>query len=557
MKRAASLFLSALLTLMLLPVTALGTETSPYTVDLYMTEGDHYVTEESTVRIGVHIDGAQKSPYNAYYFTLSYDQSALEFTGDVKFSSSKTGTSDTDKYQTIASASNGVLTLAGFGDARNDLYIMPSFKVLRAGATRVTLQKAFVEQRDNKYNAAAPAPIKEDTRSVTIYGGGCTVTLPDECTGPAYAAVGGSYTFSAPAGYDYTFTAKDEHGNALTVTKNSDGTYTVEKVTEAFTVECTGTTPQTYKVSVSGSGAGDVTLSDDTSTHGTNYTFTLNKSSTYNYAVSVTVGGRLVTPKVENNTYTIPGADIIGDIVITVTKAAGAQTTQISFVGDGADETGNSGVYTVPNGEDYSFTLKGDGSYDYTVSIQNSDGTAIDPTVSGSTYTIPGEKINGGIITVTILRVLPPAVDVKATEFLKNAKGGAVLLITANPREALSAAQGLYYNKQPMPWSQEYGAYVWLVRSSGSTADAVAAAQNRITVGTAAHTTVLHTGDANGSGSTEINDAQLIYEWYMGTDTPDISDLARILRLLNADVNCDGLLDAIDARAVVFRINAG
>lgn len=77
----------------------------------------------------------------------------------------------------------------------------------------------------------------------------------------------------------------------------------------------------TYPVTVEGTGKDDVTAAEQ-AVSGTDYTFTVTKEAGYTYAVSVTIGGAsydLGAPDA-NGTYTIPGADITGDIVITVTK---------------------------------------------------------------------------------------------------------------------------------------------------------------------------------------------------------------------------------------------
>ena len=64
-----------------------------------------------------------------------------------------------------------------------------------------------------------------------------------------------------------------------------------------------------------------------------------------------------------------------------------------------------------------------------------------------------------------------------------------------------------------------------------------------------------HSGDVNGTGVVDINDAQLLYDLYQAkSDVADISSVEAMQPLLNGDVNHNGMLDTGDARAVVFLI---
>ena len=162
----------------------------------------------------------------------------------------------------------------------------------------------------------------------------------------------------------------------------------------------TVTVTRDYSVTVSGTGAADVTAAQK-ATHGTDYSFTLNKAENYDYTVAVTVGGVEVTPTLgeDGKTYTVAGASITGDIAITVTKTAKKYNVTVSGAG-AADVTAEK---KATHGTNYSFTLNKAENYDYTVAV-TVGGVEVTPTLGedGKTYTVAGASITGDIaITVT------------------------------------------------------------------------------------------------------------------------------------------------------------
>lgn len=554
MKRAASVVLAVLLLLLAVPMPAAGENAPLYKVQLGA-PSSAAVGESVQVFLYIEpINTSDNSGFNSYYFALDYDNDRLEFSGAV-FGKDV-------KAPIIAEASNGKLIVAGYGETLSYGYMKLAFTLISDGAATVTLTRANIDRSNNAQNDARTATIESGKGSVTVHAGGYSVTLPEkdggisDVSGPAFAAAGGNYTFTAlPAGMAFTFTATaDGIEEPLTVIDNKDGTYTVFGVTGNLEIKLANAVARTYSATVQGNGKDDVVGFSGTATYNEPYEFSINTVSGYHYAVSVTVGGKTVAPEVDGNSYTIPGAAIEGDIVITVTKAIQSNTTQIMFVGNGTDDLeDNGGVYTAVNGQDFTFKLKKKTGYEYTVTAEK-NGTSIPVTGDDSgTYTIAGTNINGGIITVTVTRTAPPAVDVTAQAFM-TCSGSTIFLLRATAREDLGESRDLMYGDKHMLWSSEYKAYVWLVKTTNTANEVVEEAKTNISISSKAeHTTVLHTGDVNHSRQVDINDAQLIYDLWKNHATADVS-FGNMQALLNGDVNCNGKLDTGDARAVVFRI---
>lgn len=558
MKRAASVVLAVLLLLLAVPMPAAGENAPLYKVQL---DAPPSAAVGESVQVFLYIEPintSDNSGFNSYYFALAYDNDRLEFNNAVFGASNNSP----ESAPVVAEAANGKLIIAGYGETLTTNYMKLSFTLISDGDATVTLTRANIDRSDNAQNDARTATISNS--SVTVHAGGYPVTLPEkdggitDISGPAFAAAGGNYTFTAlPAGMAFEFTATvDDVEAPLTVIDNKDGTYTVFGVTGDLEIKLLNANPRTYSVELQGNGKDDVVGFSGTATYNEPYEFSINTVSGYHYAVSVTVGGQTVAPEVDDNSYTIPGTAIEGDIVITVTKAIQADTTQIMFVGNGTDDLENrGGVYTAVNGQEFTFKLNKQPGYEYTVTAKKGDEDITMTDDGNGTYTIAGENINGGIITVTVTRSAPPAVDVTAQEFL-TCRDGTIFLLRATAREDLGESRDLMYGDKHMLWSSEYKAYVWLVKVATDTAnEVVEGAKTNISISNKAeHTTVLHTGNVNSSKQVDINDAQLIYDLYMKNTPIDITQNGNMQALLNGDVNCNGKLDTGDARAVVFRI---
>lgn len=544
MKRWFSGLLAAVMVLLLLPASASG-EDPKYYVSLGSTATSAEVNKPVSVALFMHQEPGDLT-YNTFFFQFSYDAEKLDFANAAIGNSSETPAIINDNSDA------GLLTIGGYGEPRSDSSIMLNFTVKAAGEATVKLVKAQMDVRANAAKDAQTASVPAgQSNTVTILCGGFPVVLPDCATGAAYVTENGDYTFTADPGYNYDFSAtvNDEY---IDVIDNDDGSYTIKNVTGELVISANSTpTVKTYAVTVEGDGSGDV--SAPPATHGQNYTFTVTQAANYDYAVAVTVNGLPVTCTVSSSgsryTYTIPAASVTGPVVITVKKAPQSGTTQIVLAGSGAADVWD-GVtsYTVKSGEAFTFGINHQDGFDYTVIVMVGEKTLTLQRNEGSTstYTIPGDYIKGGIIMVTITKTSQLALTVDAVEYVKYTDGSVVWLITAVPETKLPATKSLYYGDTAMFWSEKYEAYAWLLVGKGTAADIAAAAKSAISVKGNSTVSVSYSGDVNGTGHIDINDAQYIYDLYNAKHSA--LDMEKFLR---CDVNGNHEVNVEDVRMVV------
>lgn len=544
MKRWFSGLLAAVMVLLLLPASASGTES--FYAYLY---SNPTTAVGETALVGLYLgQNSTSQEYNTYFFQIDYDAEKLTFT-------SATIGSNGDIPDIINNNSDaGLLTIGGYGKTRSDSFITLNFTVKAAGEATVKLVKAQMDVRANaaKDTQTASVPAGQ-SNTVTILCGGFPVVLPDCATGDAYVTANGDYTFTADPGYDYGFSAAVD-GKTVAIINNSDGSYTIKNVTGELVIKANSApTIKTYAATVEGDGSGDVSPLTPAK-HGQNYTFTVTQAANYDYAVAVTVNGQPVTCTVSNSgsnayTYTIPAKSVTGPVVITVKKAPQSGTTQIVLAGSGAADVWD-GVtsYTVKSGEAFTFGINHQDGFDYTVIVMVGEKTLTLQRNEGSTstYTIPGDYIKGGIIMVTITKTSQLALTVDAVEYVKYTDGSVVWLITAVPETKLPATKSLYYGDTAMFWSGKYEAYAWLLVGKGTAADIAAAAKSAISVKGNSTVSVSYSGDVNGTGHIDINDAQYVYDLYNAKHSA--LDMEKFLR---CDVNGNREVSVDDVQAVV------
>ena len=483
------------------------------------------VGEDAPVALNVtHKDG---NAYNAYYFEVSYNTSVLTY-------------KSADVQDVVVDETTGTLKIAGYGANKDSgtAAATLTFTGKAVGAGKVTITKANVDAKANANAQDAPAAnIDETTAAATITVGGYSVTLPEGFTGAASAAAGTDYTFKATGDdygcYDVTATMG---GETTTVTNNGDGSFTIQNVTGEIVVTAT---PKTYAVTVTGTGAGDVSENAATATYKTDYTFKLTKADGCNYTVTVTAGGNTVTATATTEgVYTISGADIKGELIITVEKTAIViPTTTITITGDTDDVQGGL-ILTAKNGEDTTFKINKKDGYTYTVKAGDTELTV----GTDGTVTIPGSLLTGAPLTVTVTKTAVNPYSVEVYEYVK-LDGQSIWLVVAKSDSVLA------YGADTMFTSEKYGGYCWLVISAGNADTVKTEAIAAVKAGSGTAAAAVYTGDVNGTGNIDVNDAQLVYNIY-NTEYASFDALSRA-QFLAADVNGDHTVTVLDAAAVV------
>ena len=493
------------------------------------------VGENAEVKVAVSNSDSAVTAYNAYDLTMTYDTDKLTYVS--------CAAADT---HAVVTEDAGTIRVIGFGDEKNldTPAATLTFQAKGVGDAEVKLTAAKVDIGSQAVGNDAPAAtVLDDTTVIKVTG--YTVTLGEGLSGESTVAPGADYTFTAidADNYDYVISAT-MGGETTTANDNGDGTYTIPGVTGNLVINAT-MTPKSYNVTVEGTGAGDVTAADK-ATYNTDYTFTVTEDGNYTYNTTVTVGGKaytLGTP--ENGKYTIPGTDIKGDIVISVTK-----TVKPSSVVSVTKPDYVKGNDTATKGQDYTFTVDKEEGYDYsepTVKVGDVDVTDKVVKNDDGSYTIPGSTITGNI-TIEVTKTAAVTVDV--TEYI-TLNGKVMYLVTASG--TLPEGQVAKYDGMSMFFSEKYNAYAYLVISADNleAVKAEAAAKVKVAEGTSAGT-VDYSGDVNGTGLTDVNDAQLTYDMY---NTKYSSfDVVSMLKFLNADVSGDKKVNTADATAIVSLI---
>lgn len=497
------------------------------------------VGEEAKVSITV-TNGAEPS-FNAYQFTLIYNPAVVTYKG----------VSDTEA---TVKNENGTLTITGYGaDKACGTPITVTFTGEASGAAAVTLTKAFVDKGTNAVDKDTPAAIISTPSTTITVNGSYTVSLPDWFTGADTVTPGADYTFTAKdTHYDYTFTGSTMGGNAVTVIDNGDGTFKVSNVTGDLVI-VSNRTAKKYNVTLTGTAAGNVSA-DPKATYGTDYEFVASDLETdkYDYTFTAAVGGQPVSLERDDSfleaigtiTFTINGADITGDIVITANKTEKVpETTAINFTGTGSGDVAGGTSQTATNGKDFTFKINKGAGYNYTVKL---DGKTLTANADGS-YTIPGEKLTGTELTVTVTKTAAWTVDVKTYVRLD---GKNVYLITVSGN--VEAGKVFAYDGNVMYTSTKYNAAAYLIISADSLNDVKAAAQNKISTVSAAAEAISYSGDVNGTNKVDVNDAQLVYDIY----NAQYEGFATVsmLKFLRADVNGDKTVDVKDATAIISSV---
>ena len=515
-----------------------GTVTVKASGETPVTEGytaavgsDHSKNIGDTAVVNVTVGNGDENvkSFNAFDMTFIYDKDRLKVVSE----SSEGFTVTDDKAGTVRVHGYGADRAVGTG-------IDLAFTCLASGDAEVKLTKAFVDVSAHAIGADAPeATVTADTVTISI-GSDLAVTLDDKFEGETSVAPGGTYTFTAKdPHYDYTFTATMGNDPVTVTGPDAEGKYTVENVTGLLVITATGT-PKTYTVTVTGSAKDDVTW-ENSATYLTNYSFTINVNEGYNYQQPViTIGGTAYDGYYTTGwTYNIPGADVTGDIAIAVEKTAvQPQTYQVTFDGEGAGDA--AGASTATHGTAYSFTLTEKEGYDYIVTVKV-NGLEVEVTGENGTYTIPAEKVTGPI-TISVTKTAH--LEVKVYEYVKLDNKTIYLVVVSGP---LDEGKTFTYDSNVMYAVEDYGGYAWLTVETAELTQEAATA--KVAIAAATSTVVAVDGDVNGTGTKDVNDAQLTYDIYNAKY--DSFEQVSMQKFLQADVNKDHKVDTGDAAAVI------
>ena len=520
----------------IIDVTVKSSEAKGYTVSM---GADKQVASGQIVEIPVTIgnnDG--KNAYNAYDMTFSFDPTILTLNMEA---------TSIEGYRVIPGS--GTVRIVRYGKAAElgDALTL-NFTAAGQGQSAVKVTAAYVDTNTNAIELDAPAAIVlNGTTTITVNG--YTVTLPDDftrtdATGSVIEA-GGNLTFvPKDPNYDYTVTVTVGGGETTTVSPDENGIYTVANVNG--NVEVTSTkTPKTFTVT-----QGNDTTGAATATYQTDYTFKLTPVDGYVYKMAVTIGGKAYTgftAQVNDDgttTYTIPGADVTGNIVINSNKQVKPlETYKVTFAGTGAGDA--TGENTVQEKANYTFTVAKQKNFEYTITATMGGKDVTITEGADNTYTIA--NVTGDLV-ITIEKKSTLTMEVAVSEYVQmDNKTVFLVTVTGTPEEGKAFA----YGDNVMYKTTAYGenVYSWLVIVDKNETFTVATAEANINQASATAEEVKQSYDVNETGVVDINDAQLTYDIYSGkyTDFEKVS----VRKFLRADVNLDKAVNSTDAVAVV------
>lgn len=510
-------------------------EAKGYTVSL----GENKtVASGQIVEIPVTIGNtAGETTYNAFDMKFSYDNTVL------KLDMEKT---NTEGYRVYPLSST--VRVQRYGKAAElGQALTLRFIAVGQGSGEVKVMSACVDTNANAIEFDAPdAIVLNETTTITVSG--YTVDLSDDFTRTdaegSVIEAGGNLTFvPKDPNYDYTVTVT-VGGEEATPTIGEDGTYTVPNVNGNVVVK-SEKTPKSFNVTL-----GDDTTGETTATYTKDYTFKLTPVDGYVYNVAVTIGGTAYTGFTANvnddgtTTYTIPGADVTGDIVINSNKTEKQpETFTVKFEGTGAGDA--KGESTVQEKTDYTFTVDKKANFEYTITATMGGKDVTVTEGENNTYTIANVT---GELVITIEKESTLTMEVAVSEYVQlDDKTVFLVTVTGTPEEGKAFA----YGEDVMYKTTAYGenVYSWLVIvNKGETFDKATAAA-KITQASATAEEVTQSYDVNETNLVDINDAQLTYDIYSGkyTDFEKVS----VRKFLRADVTSDKVVNSTDAVAVV------
>lgn len=270
-----------------------------------------------------------------------------------------------------------------------------------------------------------------DTITVTVSGiAGDTLVVNKPTTQNGFTLTGNN---TAVYGTDYKFSfaidANYNQSNATVVIKVGDttltintgytvsnGTYTIlgNFVTDEITITVNGVVGNPLSVTLPSSQTGYSLTGGTSVAYGSDYVFNFSKNTGYDNSTAViliTIGGvPFATPTPSGTRYTIPGSNVIGAIVITVSGVVG-NTLEVDLLPALSGRIGYTltGSSSAVYGSSYTFNFSVDSNYNQsnpTIAITIGGQAFATPTPSGTAYTISGANVTGKIV-ITISNVSP------------------------------------------------------------------------------------------------------------------------------------------------------
>ena len=266
------------------------------------------------------------------------------------------------------------------------------------------------------------------------------------------------------------------------------------------------------------------------------------------YQVRITIGGNPYTGYgVYDGQYSIPGNDITGDIVFTVTKTKielpDEEYVDVTITGSGAGAA-EENEQIVKTGETYTLVLNQQAGYTYYVSYRMDNGQLVIlmPDANGN-YVIANVTVDLHIIVEKSLAVQASIHNYVTLDHKT------IFLVLAQME--LEEGKVLTYHGEAMYYSEAYNAWAYLVITD-SGMDAV---QEQMMFAISQGTRQVieqHHYDVNGSGYVDINDAQLVYDIYNAKQDSFLH--VNMIKFLRSDINGDKKVNVQDAATVVQAI---
>ncbi len=517
------------------------------------------ITVGEKAQVKLTIGNKDVKTYNAYYLEVSYDSSILTYEG----------INNTDAQ--VKDDTTGTLKIAGYG---KDLTcgtdnIVLTFLSKAVGEAKVTVKTAKVDAKANAAVQDAPAATIL-TAAATVTVNGYSVTLPDGFTSDTTTVKPGeSFTFTATdKSKKYDFTGSTMGGGDVTIKDNGNGTYTVDGVTGNLVIKATEVAAK-VKVNLSGDAVDTITTKswgDATEVDaGTALWF---MAAPNGKELVVTVNGEELTGvnMQGNMRYNIAADKVTGTELNIVVNYKAEDTITINGSGDawsdvdhassvGWDKTGK-----VTDKTSASLKIKpasGKTIDDYVVTINGVKQTLSKMGRGNNTRYmvtfVPANVAKDGIITIDVSYAKPegPTINVDVFKYLDIGSKQSIFLVTATA-DKLANGQVLGYGSSTMYWSEQYGAYAWLVISGGTEDEVKTAAKAAVKAVTADKVAINNDGNVNLIGSADINDAQLVWNMYNAQYTD--FDTVSVQKFLEADMNGDKTVDVADATAITAKL---